>query len=171
MATVCGGTLAMLDAGIPIKEPVAGIAMGLIKEGDGVIILSDILGLEDHLGDMDFKVCGTKNGVTALQMDIKIGGITMALMQQALEQARTGRIHILERMASALTTHRANLSPFAPVFIRSRSSRIRSVTSSARAGKPFARSRPIAASRSISKTPASSPSRPPTRPRCRRRRI
>ena len=91
MATVCGGTLAMMDAGVPIKEPVAGIAMGLIKEGDDVMILSDILGLEDHLGDMDFKVCGTRNGVTALQMDIKIGGITTALMQQALEQARIGR--------------------------------------------------------------------------------
>ena len=82
----------MMDAGVPIKEPVAGIAMGLIKEGEDVIILSDILGLEDHLGDMDFKVCGTKNGVTALQMDIKIGGITTALMQQALEQARLGRL-------------------------------------------------------------------------------
>ncbi|MDH5640272.1 MAG: polyribonucleotide nucleotidyltransferase [Nitrospira sp.] len=114
MATVCGGTLAMMDAGVPIKEPVAGIAMGLIKEGDGVMILSDILGLEDHLGDMDFKVCGTKNGVTALQMDIKIGGITTALMQQALEQARAGRLHILEHMAKALSGSRTDLSPFAP---------------------------------------------------------
>ncbi|MDH5724883.1 MAG: polyribonucleotide nucleotidyltransferase, partial [Nitrospira sp.] len=114
MATVCGGTLAMMDAGVPIKEPVAGIAMGLIKEGDDVIILSDILGLEDHLGDMDFKVCGTKNGVTALQMDIKIGGITTALMQQALEQARLGRLHILGHMAKALPEPRTHLSPFAP---------------------------------------------------------
>ena len=114
MATVCGGTLAMMDAGVPIKEPVAGIAMVLIKEGNGVMILSDILGLEDHLGDMDFKVCGTKNGVTALQMDIKIGGITTALMQQALEQARVGRLHILSHMAKALTGARTNLSPFAP---------------------------------------------------------
>lgn len=114
MATVCGGTLAMMDAGVPIKEPVAGIAMGLIKEGNSVMILSDILGLEDHLGDMDFKVCGTKNGVTALQMDIKIGGITTALMQQALEQARAGRLHILERMANALAGVRTDLSPFAP---------------------------------------------------------
>ena len=114
MATVCGGTLAMMDAGVPVKEPVAGIAMGLIKEGDSVMILSDILGLEDHLGDMDFKVCGTKNGVTALQMDIKIGGITMALMQQALEQARAGRLHILEHMAKALNGARGELSPFAP---------------------------------------------------------
>jgi polyribonucleotide nucleotidyltransferase len=114
MATVCGGTLAMMDAGVPIKEPVAGIAMGLIKEGNAVMILSDILGLEDHLGDMDFKVCGTKNGVTALQMDIKIGGITTALMQQALEQARAGRLHILSHMAKALTGPRGNLSAFAP---------------------------------------------------------
>ena len=100
MATVCGGTLALLDAGVPIKEPVAGIAMGLIKEGDQVLVLSDILGLEDHLGDMDFKVTGTKNGVTALQMDIKIGGITSALMREALAQAKAGRLHILERMAA-----------------------------------------------------------------------
>ncbi|MBS0151429.1 MAG: polyribonucleotide nucleotidyltransferase [Nitrospira sp.] len=114
MATVCGGTLAMMDAGVPIKEPVAGIAMGLIKEGNDVIILSDILGLEDHLGDMDFKVCGTKNGVTALQMDIKIGGITTTLMQQALEQARSGRLHILSRMSNALPSSRTDLSPFAP---------------------------------------------------------
>ena len=114
MATVCGGTLAMMDAGVPIKRPVAGIAMGLIKEGDSVVILSDILGLEDHLGDMDFKVCGTASGVTALQMDIKIGGITTALMQQALEQARVGRLHILSHMEKALTSARPNLSPFAP---------------------------------------------------------
>ena len=114
MATVCGGTLAMMDAGVPIKEPVAGIAMGLIKEGESVMILSDILGLEDHLGDMDFKVCGTANGVTALQMDIKIGGITTTLMQQALEQARAGRLHILSHMAKALAGARPNLSPFAP---------------------------------------------------------
>ena len=114
MATVCGGTLAMIDAGVPIRQPVAGIAMGLIKEGESVMILSDILGLEDHLGDMDFKVCGTANGVTALQMDIKIGGITTALMQQALEQARAGRLHILSHMTKALAGARPNLSPFAP---------------------------------------------------------
>lgn len=114
MATVCGGTLALLDAGVPIKEPVAGIAMGLIKEGDQVLVLSDILGLEDHLGDMDFKVTGTKNGVTALQMDIKIGGITSALMREALAQAKSGRLHILERMAQALNTPRTKLSAFAP---------------------------------------------------------
>lgn len=114
MATVCGGALAMMDAGIPIKEPVAGIAMGLIKEGGRVVILSDILGLEDHLGDMDFKVTGTKDGITALQMDIKIGGITTELMQQALEQARTGRLHILECMQKSLAEPRANLAPYAP---------------------------------------------------------
>jgi polyribonucleotide nucleotidyltransferase len=114
MATVCGGTLAMMDAGVPIKEPVAGIAMGLIKEGDRVMVLSDILGLEDHLGDMDFKVTGTRHGVTALQMDIKIAGITPSLMRQALDQARTGRLHILERMAEALPAPRQKLSPYAP---------------------------------------------------------
>ncbi|WP_455370191.1 polyribonucleotide nucleotidyltransferase [Petrachloros mirabilis] len=114
MATVCGGTLAMMDAAVPIKEPVAGIAMGLIKEGDRVMILSDILGLEDHLGDMDFKVCGTKDGVTALQMDIKIGGITPALMHQALEQAKAGRLHILGCMQKALDAPRSSMSAFAP---------------------------------------------------------
>ncbi len=114
MATVCGGALALMDAGVPIKEPVAGIAMGLIKEGDRVVILSDILGLEDHLGDMDFKVTGTKGGVTALQMDIKIGGITTELMRQALEQARVGRLHILDRMQESLATPRPNLAPYAP---------------------------------------------------------
>ena len=114
MATVCGGTLGMMDAGVPIKEPVAGIAMGLIKEEDRVMILSDILGLEDHLGDMDFKVCGTKQGVTALQMDIKIGGITPALMHQALEQAKAGRLHILSCMQKALEAPRTTMSAFAP---------------------------------------------------------
>ncbi|MFO0775460.1 MAG: polyribonucleotide nucleotidyltransferase [Nitrospiraceae bacterium] len=114
MASVCGGTLAMMDAGVPIKEPVAGIAMGLIKEGNRVAVLSDILGLEDHLGDMDFKVTGTKNGITALQMDIKIGGITPALMKDALEQARVGRLHILDKMHQAISAPRQNLSAFAP---------------------------------------------------------
>ena len=114
MATVCGGSLALMDAGVPIKEPVAGIAMGLIKEGDKVMVLSDILGLEDHLGDMDFKVCGTEHGVTALQMDIKIAGITAQLMRQALAQAREGRLHILGRMRAALAAPREHMSPFAP---------------------------------------------------------
>jgi len=114
MATVCGGTLAMMDAGVPIKKPVAGIAMGLIKDGDRVLILSDILGLEDHLGDMDFKVTGTQEGITALQMDIKIEGITIDLMRQALEQARAGRIHILEKMQESLSSPRDSLAPHAP---------------------------------------------------------
>ncbi len=114
MATVCGGSMAMMDAGIPISAPVAGIAMGLIKEGDDVAILSDILGDEDHLGDMDFKVAGTATGVTALQMDIKITGVSKEIMQKALAQAREGRLHILGRMAENIAQARAELSPFAP---------------------------------------------------------
>ena len=114
MATVCGGSLALMDAGVPIKEPVAGIAMGLIKESAQVMVLSDILGLEDHLGDMDFKVCGTAHGVTALQMDIKIAGITAQLMEQALAQAREGRMYILGRMREALQGPRSQMSPYAP---------------------------------------------------------
>ena len=114
MATVCGGTLAMMDAGIPIKAPVAGIAMGLIKEGDRIAILSDILGIEDHLGDMDFKVTGTDVGVTAVQMDIKIKGITLEIMKKSLEQARVGRIHIMGKMKEALPSVRSQMSPYAP---------------------------------------------------------
>ena len=114
MATVCGGSLSMMDAGIPIKAPVAGIAMGLIKEGDDFAILSDILGDEDHLGDMDFKVAGTAAGVTALQMDIKIGGVTREIMQAALSQAKDGRIHILGEMAKSISAARGDLSTFAP---------------------------------------------------------
>jgi polyribonucleotide nucleotidyltransferase len=114
MATICGGSLSLMDAGVPITAPVAGIAMGLIKEGDGIAILSDILGDEDHLGDMDFKVAGTSNGVTALQMDIKITGVTKEIMKSALEQAREGRLHILGKMAETMTAPRADLSPFAP---------------------------------------------------------
>jgi polyribonucleotide nucleotidyltransferase len=114
MASVCGGSISMMDAGIPIKAPVAGIAMGLIKEGDDVAILSDILGDEDHLGDMDFKVAGTANGVTALQMDIKITGVTREIMQTALAQAREGRIHILGKMAETISNARADLSAYAP---------------------------------------------------------
>jgi len=114
MATVCGGSMAMMDAGIPITAPVAGIAMGLIKEGDDVAILSDILGDEDHLGDMDFKVAGTAAGVTALQMDIKMSGVSKEIMQKALAQAREGRLHILGRMAETIEAARAELSPFAP---------------------------------------------------------
>lgn len=114
MATVCGGALAMMDAGIPIKAPVAGIAMGLIKEGERVAILSDILGLEDHLGDMDFKVTGTEKGITAVQMDIKITGITVGLMREALQKAREGRFHIMEKMKAALPSSRNTMSPYAP---------------------------------------------------------
>ena len=117
MASVCGTSLALMDAGVPIKAPVAGIAMGLIKEGDRFAVLSDILGDEDHLGDMDFKVAGTTNGVTALQMDIKIDGITREIMEKALEQAREGRLHILGRMGDAISAHRTEMSSFAPRFI------------------------------------------------------
>lgn len=114
MASVCGSSLALMDAGVPIKAPVAGIAMGLVKEGDNFVVLSDILGDEDHLGDMDFKVAGTSDGVTALQMDIKIQGITEEIMKTALAQAKTGRLHILGEMAHALTTPRSELSEYAP---------------------------------------------------------
>jgi polyribonucleotide nucleotidyltransferase len=114
MASVCGGSMSLMDAGVPVIAPVAGIAMGLIKEGDKVAILSDILGDEDHLGDMDFKVAGTAEGVTALQMDIKIGGVTREIMQKALSQARDGRLHILGKMAETLAAARAEMSPFAP---------------------------------------------------------
>ena len=114
MATVCGSSLAMMDAGIPTSGAVSGIAMGLIKEGDAVAVLSDILGDEDHLGDMDFKVAGTKNGVTAIQMDIKIGGVSREIMLSALRQAREGRLHILGKMHAVMDVHRPELSPFAP---------------------------------------------------------
>jgi polyribonucleotide nucleotidyltransferase len=114
MASVCGGILSLMDGGVPIKTPVAGIAMGLIKEGDRVAVLSDILGDEDHLGDMDFKICGTKTGVTAVQMDIKIQGLTREILETALRQARDGRIFILGKMAEALAAPREDLSKFAP---------------------------------------------------------
>lgn len=118
MATVCGSVLSLMDAGVPLKKPVAGIAMGLIKEDDGrVAILTDILGDEDHLGDMDFKVAGTKDGVTALQMDIKITSITKEIMKNALSQAHEGRIHILGEMAKALPAPREEISPRAPRII------------------------------------------------------
>lgn len=114
MATVCGSSLSLMDAGVPLKRPVAGIAMGLIKEGDRFAVLSDILGDEDHLGDMDFKVAGTEDGVTALQMDIKINGITEEIMKVALAQAKDGRLHILGEMAKALTVARPELGEYAP---------------------------------------------------------
>ena len=114
MATVCGTSLSLMDAGVPIKEPVAGIAMGLIKEGEKFSVLSDILGDEDHLGDMDFKVAGTKNGITSLQMDIKITGITFEIMEQALNQAKAGREHILNEMNKAIKTSRKEFSKHTP---------------------------------------------------------
>jgi polyribonucleotide nucleotidyltransferase len=114
MATVCGGTLALMDAGVPIKSPIAGVAMGLVGEGDRFAILTDIAGQEDHYGDMDFKVAGSVEGITALQMDIKIKGLPRAVLEQALEQARAGRLHVLEKMSSALERPRPNISPYAP---------------------------------------------------------
>ncbi len=117
MATVCGASLALMDAGVPIKEPVSGVAMGLIQEGDKTIVLTDILGDEDHLGDMDFKVTGSAKGVTALQMDIKIEGVTREIMGRALEQAKAARLHILEEMKQALTAPRPELSEYAPKIL------------------------------------------------------
>jgi polyribonucleotide nucleotidyltransferase len=117
MGTVCSGTMALMDGGVPIKAPVSGIAMGLIKEGDQVVILSDILGDEDHFGDMDFKVTGTRDGVTALQMDIKILELSKDIMVKALDQAKAGRNHILEKMMEAIDAPRAEISPFAPKIL------------------------------------------------------
>ncbi|MEK7793016.1 MAG: polyribonucleotide nucleotidyltransferase, partial [Candidatus Hydrogenedentota bacterium] len=117
MASVCGGSLSLMDAGVPIATPIAGIAMGLVKEGDEVRILSDILGAEDHLGDMDFKVCGSRDGVTAFQMDCKIAGVSKEIMRRALDQARKGREHILDKMAEALAEPRSELSQYAPRII------------------------------------------------------
>ncbi|HBH32557.1 MAG TPA: polyribonucleotide nucleotidyltransferase, partial [Desulfofustis sp.] len=116
MATVCGGSMALMDAGVPIKTPVAGIAMGLIKEDDQVAVLSDILGDEDHLGDMDFKVVGTGAGVTSLQMDIKIEGVDKGIMGRALEQAKAGRLHILAEMNKSIAEARAEISSYAPKY-------------------------------------------------------
>jgi polyribonucleotide nucleotidyltransferase len=120
MASVCGASLAMMDAGVPLQAPVAGIAMGLVKEGDEFVVLSDILGDEDHLGDMDFKVAGTAAGVSALQMDIKIDGITEQIMHTALEQAKRGRLHILGEMAKSISTARSEMSEFAPRLLTMR---------------------------------------------------
>ncbi len=117
MASVCGGSLALMDAGVPTKNPVAGIAMGLMKEGDEYVILSDILGDEDHLGDMDFKVTGTRRGVCALQMDIKVDGLTRQILEQALEQAKRGRIHILDKMDAAISAPRDEVSVYAPRIV------------------------------------------------------
>ena len=117
MASVCGASLALMDAGVPVRDSVAGIAMGLMKEGDRYAILSDILGDEDHMGDMDFKVTGTQRGICALQMDIKLTGLSREILEQALEQARLGRIHILEKMAAAIEQPRDDLSPNAPRIV------------------------------------------------------
>ncbi len=114
MATVCGGILSLMDAGVPIKAPVAGIAMGLVHEGDGFYVLSDILGMEDHFGDMDFKVTGTRKGITALQMDLKVQGLTREVMARALAQAKDGRLHILDKMAEAIAEPREDISAYAP---------------------------------------------------------
>ncbi|MFK8138442.1 MAG: polyribonucleotide nucleotidyltransferase, partial [Bdellovibrionales bacterium] len=114
MGTVCSGSMALQDAGVPIKGSVSGVAMGLIKEGDKVAVLTDILGDEDHLGDMDFKVAGTRDGITALQMDIKIDSVTFEIMDTALKQAHDGRIHILDEMEKTIKTHRGDVSEFAP---------------------------------------------------------
>ncbi|HWJ02168.1 MAG TPA: S1 RNA-binding domain-containing protein, partial [Verrucomicrobiae bacterium] len=117
MASVCGSTMSLMDAGVPIKAPVAGAAMGLIKDGDRVAILTDIQGMEDHLGDMDFKVAGTAAGITALQMDIKISGVDREVLQRALAQAKDARMHIMGKMMEAIEKPRAELSPYAPRII------------------------------------------------------
>ncbi|MFL5261921.1 MAG: polyribonucleotide nucleotidyltransferase, partial [Anaeromyxobacteraceae bacterium] len=129
MASVCGGCLSLLDAGVPLKAPVAGIAMGLIKEGEKIAILSDILGDEDHLGDMDFKVCGTEAGITSIQMDIKSGGVNRAILEKALSQAAEGRKHILGEMVKSLATPRPEISQYAPriTTIKIRPERIKDV--------------------------------------------
>ncbi|MGH6630343.1 MAG: polyribonucleotide nucleotidyltransferase, partial [Burkholderiales bacterium] len=114
MATVCGGVLALMDAGVPIKAPVAGVAMGLVMEDKKFAVLTDIAGAEDHYGDMDFKVAGTREGITALQMDIKVMGITAKIMREALEQARHARLHILDKMQEAIAAPREKISPYAP---------------------------------------------------------
>src|SRR5206468_1926782 len=114
MASVCGATLSLMDAGVPITAPVAGIAMGLVKEGDAYAILTDIAGAEDHYGDMDFKVAGTKDGITALQMDIKVPNVTTAIMKEALEQARKARLFILDKMIAVMPESRKTLSQYAP---------------------------------------------------------
>ena len=155
MASVCGGSLALMDAGVPTKAPVAGIAMGLMKEGDDYVILSDILGDEDHLGDMDFKVTGTRRGMCALQMDIKVDGLTRKILEEALEQAKRGRLHILDKMDDAICrAARRGLDRTRRASSRCRSSRTRSATSSAPAARRSARSRSRPAPRSTSTTTA-----------------
>jgi len=117
MATVCGASMALMDAGVPLSAPVAGIAMGLVKEGEQVGILTDIMGTEDHYGDMDFKVAGTGKGITALQMDIKIAGVSVDIMRRALAQAKEARLHVLAKMAETIKAARGEMSPYAPRFV------------------------------------------------------
>ena len=151
MATVCGGSLALFDAGVPLLAPVAGVAMGLVQRGDNFAVLTDIAGQEDHYGDMDFKVAGTRKGITALQMDIKVGGVSKSVMETALEQARLGRLHILGKMEAIIGMRRVVTSPTSRRgSTRSRSTRRRSATSSDPVARRSARSskRPVARSRS-----------------------
>ena len=135
MATVCGASLSLMDAGVPLKDAVAGVAMGLVKEGDNYAILTDIAGAEDHYGDMDFKVAGTRSGITALQMDIKVMGITAQIMREALEQANRGRLFILDKMAEVIGEPRTRISEFAPRFYTCRFRPTRSAISSGRAAR------------------------------------
>jgi polyribonucleotide nucleotidyltransferase len=164
MATVCGSTLALMDAGVPIKAPVAGIAMGLIKEGDEFAVLSDILGDEDHLGDMDFKVTGTTKGITAFQMDIKIAGISREIMSKSRSSRPAPAVHILGEMGKTIAAPRAELSPYAPriTTIHIKPDKIRDIIGP---GGKVIRSHPgrPATSRSRSTTPAGSTSPRPTR--------
>ena len=155
MASVCGSTLSLMDAGVPIKAPVAGVAMGLIKEGDDYVVLTDIAGVEDHLGDMDFKVAGTSEGITALQMDIKITGVTFDILRDALSQAKDARMTILGKMSEAHRRSRAPSCPSTPRGSRrSRSTPRRSARSSARAARRSARCRRSSTRRSTSTTTA-----------------
>jgi polyribonucleotide nucleotidyltransferase len=160
MASVCGTSLSLMDAGVPIGAGVAGIAMGLVKEGDRFSVLSDIMGDEDHLGDMDFKVAGTARGVNALQMDIKIDGITREIMEAALAQARDGRLHILGKMEEVIREPRQEMSDYAPRIISFKINPEKIPTSSARAAPPSGRS---------PRRPAP-PSTSPTTARCASRR-
>ena len=135
MATVCGASLSLMDAGVPLKASVAGVAMGLVKEGEDYAVLTDIAGAEDHYGDMDFKVAGTRDGITALQMDIKVMGITPQIMREALEQARRGRLFILDKMNEVIAEPRTKISEFAPRFYTLQIPPTRSATSSDRAAR------------------------------------
>ena len=168
MASVCGTSLSLMDAGVPLKAPVAGVAMGLIKEGERFAVLTDIMGDEDHLGDMDFKVAGTAAGINALRMDIKMEGITAEIMETALHQAKEGRLHILGEMNKVISAPRGEMSEYAPRIIEIKITRRRSATSSARAVPPSAPSprRPVPPS--TSPTTVWSRSSPWTEPPARR---